>query len=310
MNNKITYLIPCYFNELNIPITTSALIECEKLFDKETKFEYILIDDGSKDGTLTELLSFKKKFPDKVKIVKLSGNFGTFNAILAGMDYSTGDCNVILSADLQDPLELIPKMFDYWQKGIKLVIANRENREDPLMQRLISNFFHNAIRKFALKHVPKGGFDLILFDKKILKEIKEMNQHNTHLIYLISWLKYDYISIPYTRRKRKEGTSRWTLSKKIKLFIDTFVSFSYLPLRLISITGIILGLGSIIYAIIIVFKKLNGDIPIEGWAANMVVFLFISSFQMIAIGILGEYLWRTLDSARKRPNYIIEETFE
>ena len=309
MKNKISYIIPCYFNEGNIPLTTKKLIQIEKDFEDQFNFEYVFVDDGSEDNTLNELLKFKDKFLDKVKIVKLTGNFGTFNAILAGMNYATGDCSVILSADLQDPPELIPKMAKHWLRGIKLVIANRESREDSFIQKTISNLFHNLIRKFAIKNIPQGGFDLILFDKKISQQIIKMNQKNTHLIYLISTLKYDYVSIPYTRKKREIGKSKWTFSKKIKLFIDTFVSFTYLPLRIISIGGIFLGLISISYAALIVFNKMNGNIEISGWSATMVTLLIVSSFQMISIGVIGEYLWRTLDASRNRPNYIVDKIY-
>ena len=307
MNHKLTYIIPCYFNEKNIPVTTKELIQNEAKFNSNIKFEYILIDDGSKDNTYKELLIFKGLYPEKVKIIKLTGNFGTFNAILAGMSYSTGDCNVILTADLQDPPELIPKMIDYWEKGIKLVIANREDRDDPLSQRLVSNLFHNSIRKFAIKGIPKGGFDLVLFDKKILNEVLAVNQKNSHLIYLISSFKYDYVSLPYTRRKREIGKSRWTLSKKIKLFIDTFVSFSYLPLRIISVLGLLFGFLAIVYILIIINKYFWGEIPVEGWSALMLVILISSSFIMISIGVIGEYLWRTLDEVRNNPNYVVDK---
>lgn len=309
MKNKISYIIPCYFNEGNIPVTTKKLIDIEKDFDDQFNFEYVFVDDGSEDNTLNELIKFRDKHLDKVKIVKLTGNFGTFNAILAGMNHTTGDCSVILSADLQDPPELIPKMVKHWLGGIKLVIANRDSREDSFIQKIISNLFHNLIRKFAIKNIPKGGFDLILFDKKISQQIIKMNQKNTHLIYLISTLKYDYVSIPYTRKKREIGKSKWTFSKKIKLFIDTFVSFSFLPLRLISIGGIILGGGAITYAVFIIVNKIQGNIQMSGWSATMVTLLMVSSFQMIATGILGEYLWRTLDASRNRPNYIIDKIY-
>ncbi|MBK7683385.1 MAG: hypothetical protein IPJ26_13395 [Bacteroidetes bacterium] len=121
------------------------------------------------------------------------------------------------------------------------------------------------------------------------------------------WLKYDFVSIPYTRRKRSIGKSRWTLKKKIKLFVDSFVSFSYAPLRLITISGLLLGLISFIYAIYVVFARLSGVIDVQGWTTMMVVFLVISSFQMISIGIIGEYLWRSLESSRKRAPYVIDQ---
>ena len=126
---KLSVIIPCYFNGENLPVTTKELIENEKLFDKDVEFEYVMVDDGSKDNTFEELTKFKEKYPEKVKVIKLAGNVGSYNAILAGMNYATGDCNVMLAADLQDPPELIPQMFEYWKKGVKFVIANRKDRD-------------------------------------------------------------------------------------------------------------------------------------------------------------------------------------
>jgi dolichol-phosphate mannosyltransferase len=301
--------MPCYFNELNLPFTKSELIKSEELFPSDFTFEYVMIDDGSKDGTLAELLKFRSEYPHKVKVVKLSGNFGSYNAILAGMKYATGDCNVILAADLQDPPELIPKMLEYWLKGIKLVIANREDREEPYFQKLFSNFYHHLIKKLALKNVPEGGFDLVLFDKQLKDELVKINEKNTNQIYLLSWLQFEHVSIPYTRKKREVGKSRWTLAKKVKLFIDSFVSFSYFPIRFITFSGLVFGLISSLWGIWVLIAKITGLVPIEGWATLMTVILFVSSFQMIALGILGEYLWRTLDAVKGRPNYIEDKVY-
>jgi len=306
---KLSYIIPCYFNERNIPVTRKELLDNEKLFPPDVTFEYVMVDDGSKDGTLNELLKFKEENPEKVKIIKLSGNFGSFNAILAGMNYATGDCNVILAADLQDPPDLIPKMYEYWVKGIKLVIANRKDRDESLIQRIFSNTYHFLIKKFALKGVPKGGYDLVLFDKQLRDEVVRINEKNTNQIYLLSWLNYDFVNIPYVRKKRDIGKSRWTLQKKIKLFVDSFVSFSFFPIRMISITGLILGLISFLYGLFIVYAKITGLVPVQGWTAIMVVLLLVSSFQMVALGIIGEYVWRAMDAARKRPNFIVEKIF-
>jgi polyisoprenyl-phosphate glycosyltransferase len=128
---RLSVIMPCYFNEENIPVTTQELIENEAGFEKDVELEYVFIDDGSKDNTLCELLKFRQKYPHRVKVVKLSGNFGAYNAILAGMKYATGDCSVVLTADLQDPPELIPKMVEYWRKGVKLVIATAPTGKNP-----------------------------------------------------------------------------------------------------------------------------------------------------------------------------------
>jgi polyisoprenyl-phosphate glycosyltransferase len=307
---KISIIIPCYYNEENIPVTTAELIKNEGLFPKDVNFEYVFVDDGSKDNTYNELTKFQESYPSKVTIVKLAGNVGSYNAILAGMKYATGDCNVILAADLQDPPELIPKMYNYWLGGIKFVIANRIDRNESFAQKIFSNTYHYLIKKLALKNIPKGGFDLVLFDKQLREDVVQIDEKNTNTIYLLAWLNYDFVNIPYVRRKRDIGISRWTLKKKIKLFIDSFVSFSFAPIRFISAIGLLLGTVAFAYGSFVIVAKLTGLVPVEGWATIMVVLLFVSSFQMIALGIIGEYVWRTLDAARKRPNYIIDKVID
>jgi polyisoprenyl-phosphate glycosyltransferase len=306
---KLSIIIPCYFNGENLPVTTKELIENESLFEDTLEFEYVMVDDGSGDNTMEELLKFKNAYPEKVKIVKLAGNVGSYNAILAGMNYATGDCNVMLAADLQDPPELIPKMYDYWKKGVKFVIANRSDRDESWSQKLFSNTYHSLIKKYALKNIPSGGFDLVLFDKQLREQVVNINEKNTNTIYLLAWLDYDYVNIPYVRRKRDLGVSRWTLQKKVKLFIDSFVSFSFFPIRAISSIGILLGVVAFLYGIFVIIAKFTGLVPVAGWTALMVVVLFVSSFQMIALGIIGEYVWRSLDASRNRPNYIVDKVY-
>lgn len=307
---KLSVIIPCFYNELNIPVTSQELIGNEKLFPPDVSFEYVMVDDGSKDNTLAELKKFKNAFPDKVKIVKLSGNFGAYNAVLAGMKYATGDCNVVIAADLQDPPELMIKMYEYWSKGVKLVVANRQDREDGFVSKMLANKYQNLIRKYALPNLPDGGFDYCLFDKQLREQVVELKEKNTNSLYLLIWLKYDYVSIPYIRKERKLGKSKWTFNKRIKLFIDSFVSFSYFPLRLITVCGLILGLVALIYASIVIAGKFFGLVNVEGWTTMMVVFLVVSAFQMISIGIIGEYLWRNLESSRNRPSYIVDEVID
>jgi polyisoprenyl-phosphate glycosyltransferase len=307
---KLSVIIPCYFNAENIPVTAQRLLDNEKKFPSEVSFEYVLIDDGSKDQTYEVMKAFKNQYPQKVVLVKLSGNFGSYNAIQAGMKYATGDCNVVISADLQDPPELMVNMYEYWQKGIKLVLANREDRNDPLVSKIFAGFYHKLIRKYALPNIPDGGFDFCLFDKQLRQQVVALEEKNTNSLYLLAWLKYDYVAIPYKRAQREIGQSRWTMKKKIKLFIDSFVSFSYAPLRFITVSGLILGICSFLYALFVLWARISGRVQVEGWSAMMVVFLLVSGFQMLAIGIIGEYLWRNLEASRKRPPYIIDEVIE
>jgi glycosyltransferase involved in cell wall biosynthesis len=307
---KISIIIPCYFNEKNIPVTGKRLIENEINFPKDTLFEYVFVDDGSKDKTLEALLNFKKEYPDKVKIVKLAGNVGSYNAIVAGLETGSGDCYSVISADLQDPPELISKMMTHWRNGIKFVVANRVDRKESFFTKIFSNLFHSLIKKIALSNIPDGGFDFVLFDKQLRDELLKIKEKNTNSLYLLAWMNYEMVSIPYVRIKREIGESKWTLKKKLKLFVDSFVSFSNAPLRLITILGFLLGISALIYAIIVIIEKLNGNIAVSGFTSMMLVILFVGSFQMIAIGILGEYLWRVLDASRNRPLYIIEKVYE
>ena len=305
--SKLSIIIPCYFNEANIPHTAKRLLENEKKFPSDLEVEYVMVDDGSKDNTYNELLKFKELCPERVRIIKLVANVGSYNAIVAGMEYATGDCNVVLAADLQDPPELMARMYEYWLKGIKLVIGQRQERLDRFSDRMFATFFNSLMRRFAIKQLPKGGFDYVLFDKVLKDKVLQMNERNTNVLYLLLWLGYEFVCLPYTREKREVGVSRWTMSKKIKLFVDSFVSFSYFPLRVISVLGLLLGLGAFLYGLFIIVAKFSGLIPISGWSSMMLVLLFVSSFQMMALGIIGEYVWRSLDASRKRPMYIVDK---
>lgn len=306
---KLSIIIPCYFNEGNIPVTTAELLKNEVNFPPDVEFEYVMVDDGSKDGTLNELLKFEKANPGKVKVVKLVANYGSYNAIVAGMEVATGDCNVVITADLQDPVELMPKMYAYWQQGLKLVIANREERTEGFFKDLFAKTFQFLMKNFALENLPDGGFDYVLFDKMVREEVVKMQEKNTNSLYLMLALGFDYVNIPYVRRERKIGKSRWTLKKKLKLFVDSFVSFSFLPIRVITTTGFLLGFSALAYGLFVAFARITGVIESKGWSSTMLVLLFVSSFQMISLGILGEYLWRTLDASRKRPNYLIDKVY-
>jgi dolichol-phosphate mannosyltransferase len=307
---KLSIIIPCYFNGDNIPVTKQRLLENEKLFDRDVTFEYVMVDDGSKDNTLEELNKFRQECPGKVKVIKLAGNVGSYNAILAGMNYASGDCCSVIAADLQDPPELMVKMYDYWKKGVKFIVGNRADRDESFFKKTFANTYHKMIQKFAISNIPDGGFDYVFFDKQLKDEVVRINEKDTNTLYLLAWLNYDMVTIPYTRLKREIGKSRWTFKKKIKLFIDSFISFSYAPLKFISVMGIILGVSAFVYSLIIIYLKISGKEDSSGWSSLMVVILFVSSFQMVGLGIVGEYVWRNLEASRKRPIFVVDEIYE
>ena len=307
---KLSIIVPCYFNEDNIPVTVPILIENEARFPAGVEFEYIFVDDGSRDHTLQALLRVRAQYPDRVRIIELVGNVGSYNAIVAGMAHATGDCMAIITADMQDPPELMVEMYDYWLKGFKLVIGNRQDREETGTAKLLAQTFHWLMKKLALNNIPDGGFDFVFFDKQVRDDIVRLQERNSNIFYLMVWLGYAYINIPYVRRKREIGKSRWTLQKKIKLLIDSLLSFSFFPIRAISVAGISLGIIALLYGLYVIWLKLFMSEGPPGWTTLMVVVLFVSAFQMIALGVIGEYVWRSLDAARNRPLYVVKQVYE
>ena len=308
--SKLSVIVPCYFNEDNIPVTVQELVANEANFPADVSFEYVLVNDGSGDDTIGALQRAQAAYPGKIRIVDLAANVGSYNAIVAGMAHATGDCQAVITADMQDPPELMVQMYAYWQKGFKLVIGNRQDREETGPSRWFAQFFHWLMKHLALKYIPDGGFDFVFFDRQVSQQVVAMQERNSNVFYLMVWLGFPYINIPYVRRKREIGKSRWTLSKKIKLLIDSLLAFSFVPVRAISVVGLALGLVALIYGFYIIALRFVSPSEPQGWTTLMVVVLFVSAFQMVALGVIGEYVWRGLDAARQRPLYVVNKTYE
>lgn len=305
---KLSIVVPVYFNELNIPHTVPRLQRLqERLPDWD--LEFIFVDDGSQDNSL-QLLLEQRDLDDRVKVIKLSRNFGSMSAIQAGLRHATGNCIGIIAADLQDPPELFVDMIEHWKSGKKVVLATREDREESFSQKLFANTYYYLLEKYALKDYPKGGFDFLLVDRQIAWEVLNMEEKNTNVMSLIYWLGHDRETIPYVRQERKLGKSRWTLAKKVKLFVDSFVSFSYTPIRFMSILGIITAMLSFFYGVFVVINFFVGAIQLQGWSTIIALITFLLGIIMVMLGIIGEYLWRILDESRKRPAYIVDETYK
>jgi len=302
---RLSIIIPVYFNEGNIPHLYGKLKETI-LDNKNIDYEVIFVDDGSKDNSYNELRKLRDK-NDKIKLIKLSRNFGSHTAILAGLSNCTGDCATVISADLQDPPTIILEMIEKYKEGNKVVLSVRTDREESKVQKFFSNSYYKLMKKYALPNMPEGGFDCFLIDKKVIEVITSMKEKNSTLMGQILWCGFKTDSIYYVRREREIGKSRWTLAKKIKLFIDSFMAFSYTPIRLMSGLGFTISSLGFLYGIYIFLNKMFNDIPIEGWSSLMIVLLLLSGIQMIILGVIGEYLWRSFDESRKRPTFIIEE---
>jgi polyisoprenyl-phosphate glycosyltransferase len=302
----LSIVVPVYFNEPNLPDTVPQLLAlAERL--PGYRLELIFVDDGSGDNSLGLLREFQAQHPETIKVVKLTRNFGSMAAVQAGLSVATGDCVGIIAADLQDPPELFVEMLSHWEKGTRLVLAVRADREEPLGQRMFAATYYGLMRRFAVPGYPHGGFDFLLMDAQVVKDVNRIQEANTNLMVLIFWLGYRPVLIPYTRRKRTKGRSRWTLAKKVKLFIDSFVAFSYVPIRALSLLGVLFALGAFGYGLLLTILRLTQGVEVPGWTAMMVLMTFASGIQMTMLGVLGEYLWRTLEAARKRPHYVIDE---
>ena len=304
---KLSIIIPVYFNEMNLHDLYDDLKS--KVLDKLEAYELVFVDDGSKDSSYT-ILKEIQALDSNVMLVKLSRNFGSHSAILAGLIHSTGDCAVMKAADLQEPSTMILEMYEKWLQGNNVVLAIRKDRQEPWLQKTISNLYYKVMRKIALKSMPDGGFDCFLIDRKVIKVLELMDEKNSTLMGQILWAGFKTDKIYYTRLQREKGKSRWTLSKKIKLFVDSILAFSYFPIRFISTMGILTFFGTIIWLLYILYAKFFIGIEVEGWTTLMITNLFFYGLILLTLGIIGEYLWRAFDAARQRPSYIVEELIE
>ena len=304
--DKVSIIVPIYYNELNIPHLYEQMKE-KILSRTDFESEIVCVDDGSKDGSYKALLELREK-DNRFKVVKLSRNFGSHTAILAGFAHATGDCMTMVAADLQEPLEIIIEMYEKWKQGKKVVIAVRKDREDGFFQKLFSNTYYSLMQKYALKDMPSGGFDCFFIDKKVRDVLVSMNEKNSSIVGQVLWAGFEMDKIYYVRKKREIGESKWTLSKKIKLFIDSFMAFSYVPIRFISTLGIFISIVGFILAVFLIVNKFMFNVPVQGWTTMMITLLMLSGIQMLTLGVIGEYLWRNFDESRGRPTYIVEET--
>jgi len=305
---KLSIIVPIYYNELNLPETIPRLLGLREKLSYD--LELVFVDDGSRDRSLEILLKYQALYPKNILVVKLTRNFGAFAAIQAGFTKATGDCVGVIMADLQDPPELFLEMLENWEKGIKAVFAVRRERDDPKSSKFFSNIYYLLFRRFAIPNYPKGGFDFVLIDRQVVTYINRIHEKNTNIMSLIYWLGYSYVTIPYARKKREKGKSKWNYGKRIKLAVDSFVGFSYFPIRLLSGLGLVFAFAAFIYGAIVLYNWWIGKIPVEGFTALMIVVLFTGGVQMIMLGVLGEYLWRVLDQSRKRPMYVVDKVFD
>ncbi|SPQ00020.1 Glycosyltransferase [Candidatus Sulfobium mesophilum] len=301
----ISVLVPAFNEEETLPLLYEKLVESVKI--STDTYEFIFVDDGSTDRTFEVVGDIAAK-DSRVRAIRFSRNFGSHAACLAGLMHARGDACAFISADLQDPPDLINILVESWREGHEVVIGVRH--WDDSSSRFFQNIYYRLVRRFALQTMPEEGTDVFLIDRKVVNAVIAMGEKNTSVFGLILWSGFSQAVVRYAKGIRAKGRSKWSFSKKVKLFIDTFVSFSYFPLRIMSALGIIIALAGFIYALVIIVARLFFAQAIEGWASLMVVLLLVSGVQMVMLGILGEYLWRNFDESRRRPPFIIREVRE
>jgi dolichol-phosphate mannosyltransferase len=302
----LSVVVAAYNEEGNLPI----LYERLRALDWPSlglEPEFLFVDDHSRDGTPGILSTFAAADP-RVKVLRFSKNFGSHKAFAAGLENCTGAAAVILAADLQDPPETIPLLVEKWRQGAKVVWAVRDAREgESVSTKVLARLYYGLMRRFADVQPPQKGADFLLLDRRVIDELRAAPEKNTSLLSLIQWMGFDQDQILYTKAARHSGRSNWTVRKKLKLAVDSFVSFSYAPVRLASAFGLLFAVSGFFYAAVIAVRAIALGSPVQGWASMMCVLLIVSGVQLVMLGILGEYLWRTFDESRGRPRYIVEK---
>ena len=303
--SKLSIIVPVYYNADTLELLYADMKE--KILHKLGDYEIVFVDDGSGDDSW-KIMNEIRLGDENVKCVKLSRNFGEHAAILAGLSRCSGDCAVTKQADLQEDSELILELYESWKRGNKVVYAVREERDDPALKKFFANIYYTIVRKFIDKNMPQGGFDCYLLDRQVIEVLLGMEEKNSSLTLQVLWVGFSPDLVYFHRKEREIGKSRWTFAKKFKLVMDSMMSFSYFPIRFMSTVGIICAIIAFIWIIEVIVERLVVGTPIAGWASLMCLVLFSTGLILLMLGILGEYLWRTLDAGRKRPPFIIDET--
>ena len=302
---KISFVVAVYRNAGAITKTYQKIkgVFAQDLLDYD--YEFVFVDDGSDDGSLEEILALREQ-DDRVKAITFTRNFGQMAAMLAGLTHASGDAAINISADLQDPAELIPQMVSKWAGGSEIVVCYRTDRSDTLAAKLFSKFAYGALR-LSIPQIPPGGFDFVLMDRAVLDEFNRIDVRNRFFQGDLLWTGYRTEFIPYVRLKRTIGKSQYNIRKKLKNFLDAFLDASYLPIRFISLVGFVTAALGVLYSITIVASWMLHSTPFSGWAPLMIAVLVVGGLIMVMLGIIGEYIWRIYDEVRKKPNYVIRE---
>ena len=305
----ITLLIPAY-NEQEVLEPLFERLDTLAKSTKHYQFEFLFVNDGSRDDTL-EIIKQRAEKDSRISYINLSRNFGKEIAMIAGIDHVKGDAMVILDADLQDPPELIPEMIAYWEEGYDDVYARRNSREgETWVKKRTSSWYYKLLQSFTNIPIQIDTGDFRLLDRRCIDALKQFRESQRNTKAMFSWIGYHKKEIFYDRDPRIAGTTKWNYRKLVNLAIDGITSFTTAPLRIATISGLGISLLAFCYILYLVIRPLFGVPTGAGYSSLMAVILFIGGIQMLFLGIIGEYIGRIFVEVKQRPLYLIEEYHE
>ena len=302
----ITLLIPAY-NEEEVIGSLFDRLDGLATSIKNYKFEFLFVNDGSRDNTL-EIIKSQAKKDSRVSYINLSRNFGKEIAMIAGIDHVRGDAMVIIDADLQDPPELIPEMIKHWEEGYDDVYARRSSREgETWLKKKTSEMYYKILQSSTNIPIQIDTGDFRLLDRRCIDALKQFRESQRNTKAMFSWIGYKKKEILYNRDPRLAGTTKWNYRKLSNLAIDGITSFTTAPLRIATITGLLISAISFLYIIYLLVRPLFGVSTGAGYSSTLAVILFMGGVQMLFLGIIGEYIGRIFNETKNRPLYFIEE---
>jgi glycosyltransferase involved in cell wall biosynthesis len=293
-----------YRNEESI---TALIAACEAIDRRlEGDFEVVFVVDGSPDGSLRLLQQGLSDGGLQAQILTLSRNFGSFAAIMAGLEHGTGSLFAVMAADLQEPPELILEFRDkLLSEHHDVVVGRRVGRDDPALARLGSAVFWWLYRALVQPEMPPGGIDVFACSRHFRDHLLSLRERNSTLVGLVFWLGFSRGEVAYRRAVRVHGSSAWSFGKRIRYLLDSSFAFSDLPIRLLSVVGAGGMLAAIALAGVVVVARITGGIPVPGYAATVLTVMFFGGLNAFGLGLLGEYVWRTFENSKNRPGYLV-----
>lgn len=303
----LSIVVPCFNEEEAVTLFLHETQKYERELAEKVDFEYLFVDDGSKDQTLAVLKGLSKQFAN-VHYLALSRNFGKESALLAGLEHAQGDYITVMDADLQDPPALLVQMYDKIQDGFDIVGTRRKNRDgEPPIRTFFSKLFYKMINAVSTTKIVDGARDYRLMTRQVLDSVLEMGEVNRFSKGIFSWVGYKTYYISFDNRERVAGQTSWNFWQLVSYSMDSFINFSEDLLSLATYSGLLSFIASIIGILFVVIRKLTVGGSVNGWASMIVVILFIGGLQLLCLGILGKYVAKIFLETKKRPIYILKE---